>query len=122
MQGLPHAPPTHALHASEACMLEVCPHAKVRWGHKSGGEALQGLLHDTLVYKAFNTIAVDHMAHPEGLTMLLAGRCEQSVGHVGMEFGATVAVDLMAHLEGLNMLLAGRCGQVWGMWESRAPA
>ena len=54
---------------------------QVRWGQEtSGGEALQNALPGTAVYKAFNTIGVEHMGKADGslisgeqLTMLYCG-------------------------------------------------
>jgi 8-hydroxy-5-deazaflavin:NADPH oxidoreductase len=47
---------------------------QVRWEQgTSGGEYIQSLLPNTKVYKAFNTLGVDHMADGTGKDMLFAG-------------------------------------------------
>jgi 8-hydroxy-5-deazaflavin:NADPH oxidoreductase len=47
---------------------------QVRWPQgTSGGEVLQNLLPDSKVYKAFNTLGVEHMANAQGKDMLFAG-------------------------------------------------
>jgi 8-hydroxy-5-deazaflavin:NADPH oxidoreductase len=45
----------------------------VRWSGKSGGEVIAECLPHAHVFKAFNTIGVEHMAKPEGIQMMFAG-------------------------------------------------
>lgn len=63
--------------------LSAYPGLEVRWTNSSGGEALQALLPDTHVFKAFNTIGAEHMTAGDGslingqqLSMLYAGGSE----------------------------------------------
>ena len=43
------------------------PEKSCRWGHiRSGGEVLAAALPSSAVYKAFNSVGVEHMKHPEG--------------------------------------------------------
>ncbi|GFR41283.1 hypothetical protein Agub_g1798 [Astrephomene gubernaculifera] len=60
--------------------LTPYPGLEVRWSGRSGGEVLAEALPNTPVYKAFNTIGVNHMDHADGslltgqqLTMMFAG-------------------------------------------------
>lgn len=60
--------------------LSKYPALEVRWDGKSGGEVLAEALPNTHVYKAFNTLGVEHMVAPDGarisgeqLTLLVAG-------------------------------------------------
>ncbi|KAJ8598360.1 hypothetical protein CTAYLR_003026 [Chrysophaeum taylorii] len=47
--------------------LTPFPALAIRWGHeKSGGEILAQALPTAAVYKAFNTVGAEHIAHPEG--------------------------------------------------------
>ena len=50
---------------------------QVRWGNvgggTSGGEVLQQALPNSKIYKAFNTLGVEHMVNPVGKHMLYAG-------------------------------------------------
>lgn len=47
---------------------------EVRWSQgTSGGDVLQKYLPDAKVYKAFNTVGVEHMADAHGKDMLFAG-------------------------------------------------
>jgi predicted dinucleotide-binding enzyme len=51
---------------------------EVRWAQgTSGGEVLQEALPTSFVYKAFNTIGVEHMADPTGKDMLICGSPDQ---------------------------------------------
>lgn len=51
---------------------------QVRWAQgKSGGEVLQESLPSAYVYKAFNTVGVEHMADAAGKDMLFCGSPDQ---------------------------------------------
>jgi predicted dinucleotide-binding enzyme len=52
---------------------------QVRWAQgTSGGEVLQEALPTAFVYKAFNTLGLEHMAVPDGKDMLFCGAAGDS--------------------------------------------
>lgn len=54
--------------------LTEYPGLEVRWAQgTSGGEVLQEALPEAIVYKAFNTLGVEHMADAKGKDMLFCG-------------------------------------------------
>jgi predicted dinucleotide-binding enzyme len=55
-------------------LSEFADGLQVRWAQgSSGGEVLQEALPTAFVYKAFNTVGVEHMADPAGKDMLFCG-------------------------------------------------
>ncbi|KAG2499286.1 hypothetical protein HYH03_002864 [Edaphochlamys debaryana] len=65
--------------------LNSYPNLEVRWREgTSAGEVLAAALPNSVVYKAFNTVGVEHMSHPDGslitgqqLSMLFCGGPER---------------------------------------------
>ncbi|KAG5182405.1 glycosyl hydrolases family 18-domain-containing protein [Tribonema minus] len=115
------------------------PEMAWRWEKgTSGGEVLQGLLPDTTVYKAFNTVGVGMMAHGDGatvagwsggtLTMLYAGApekrdvAEQVISAIGWNPAYVGPIRYARNLEALAELWihlcippSGLAGTWWGL-------